>query len=424
MRAIPPYCSGIPAGRCRWWMLVLACVVLQGLLSERLFVPGQGRSQPRRLIGRPASADSEESDLVAQAKAEAEAAKLRLEAEKLRAEVAQSQAAAASSSLPSKDVEQAASAAPAAPSQAAMGGQSVAPEALNLVSSTELRGAVTALLRLRRSPGGESKLQALAKRACAVLEEGRSGSLSSVCESLLAESGGEAEWQEAGYSLAEAGAPLTALAELLVPQPKGSLPAAGTAKFAANRLITYDQMPDQYKAYGKLLDIEESEGKMPNADGGQDITFMDPGLLTKLGEEERAASRFAGRLELVSEQEQLRSRLQRLKELPLARQVLQLAADDSELVELGDALKSEELRLYGAIRKAQLRANPVATENEVQVINLEFNLAQLIGGLVVAVALAYFTAQGVKSSLGPAGSGSSFGSGDQVPLYSLQRSPK
>jgi len=285
------------------------------------------------------------------------------------------------------------------------------------VESATLRRAARALLALHRGTPDGAALGGLVSKALAALEG--SGTVAS-CDSVV--TGDEAmrsAWEAAGLSATEAEQALCEAVKLLA--PRGSvtreLKRAGEGDRAAVlQLMVFDQLPDQYGSYADLVMMEDDKSI-----GSEDLVMVDQSLTKKLGTKEKEAARFARRLEgLPSDDARARSRLQRLREEPMMKEVAALVAADSELTELAGALAPWELQLYQAARKAQLRARPKEDQPEegTEIIKLEFTIVQLVGSLVVTIALAYFSAQAVKQAVFP-NKDLSTQAGD-MPLYSLK----
>merc|ERR1740121_3595091 len=228
-------------------------------------------------------------------------------------------------------------------------------------------------------------------------------------------------WEAAGLNSAEAQQALCEAFELLAPQGSVSQELKSPTKMdraAVLNLMVFDQLPDYYASYGELLMLQDSAG----ARNEEDKLLVDPSIVEKMTVGEKEAARFAMRLgDLSSEEARTRSRLKRLREEPLMREVSVLVAADAELAELAKALAPWEPQLYGAARRAQLRARPEEDRpqgTEIIKLNLELTIFQVIGSLVVTAALAFFSAQAVKQAIFP-DKGLSAQAGD-MPLYSLK----
>jgi len=200
---------------------------------------------------------------------------------------------------------------------------------------------------------------------------------------------------------------------------------AAPDRAALMELVLYDRLPEKYKGLAALIELQEkiqAQGGDTDAEGVRDIQFIDP-KATKVVEdpEVRAAVRFFKRLELIpSAGEKNRERLRRLQEMPLARQIAAAAAADSEWAELGRALQESEEplveRLYAAMRGAQM--DGVLSEDEkVSVIDVELNLFQILGALVVIAALAFGAANLTKSALRQ---GTPNQASESLPMYTLK----
>uniref|UniRef100_A0A7S4UG38 Uncharacterized protein n=1 Tax=Alexandrium monilatum TaxID=311494 RepID=A0A7S4UG38_9DINO len=361
----------------------------------------------------PLPGPDEPDPLLDEARAAAEAAKLRLEAAKLRQEAELWRARsggeappAAAAPVPMSAPVSASPGAAVAPTSTGAGSEAQA-DASALVGSPAVRRACGVLLRLQRADGGRA-LEDLVLRACSELEAG-GGSADAVV-------GDGGVWEGAGVDPAEAREALAALAELLALRGSPVTELKTTRqrdRAAVLKVVIYDQLPETSRAYAKMAGMEQ-EG---SEDGATELTVMDAQL--QISEEERKAVRFLRRLELFpSEADRDQERLRRLREMPLAKEALAQAGADPELAELGAAVAPLETRLYGAVRGAQLRARPKeeTDEDRVQVVSLEFNLAQALGALVVIIVLAYGSAQLAKGAFQQR----SGYSPDQMPTYGLQ----
>jgi len=353
---------------------------------------------------------------MAEARAAAEAAKFRLEAAKLQMEIEQLRGSKADASgdkasavaVPVLGATEAVPA-PVATEAGASAVVLAGPDARAFVGSPVLRRASEALLCLKRKEGGEAALEALVLRACDVLETGV-GDVDGVV-------GGAAMWEGTGFDPKGVRDSFLEAAELLTPKgsPSKEVKAGGSGdRMAALKMIAFDQLPDLYRTYGELLELSDKEAQSKFDDGPTDVTFMDPSISADLGEDEKAAARFMRRVDLIaSDTERVRARMQRLCDMPLVKEVMSLVTDDADIEELTRALEPLTIRIYNATRTAQLRALPAEEirSKEVKVLELEFNIFQAIGALVVVIALAFFAAQAVKESLKPPDSA--------TPFYSL-----
>lgn len=220
-----------------------------------------------------------------------------------------------------------------------------------LVNSPRVRRAADVLLRLARGPNGKEALAALADRTCAALESGSAEQASAdVAEA-------EANWTAAGVPPAEAKAALGDLRALM--DPTSGLPATAPDRAALLLALDYDQKPDTCRKYLAILDVADpSEAE---SQGGMEFSLLDPQAEQLKKELEttpgiRDATRFVKRLELIpSGLEQVRSRLSRLRTMPLVGEAEEIAAKDEDLRELMEAMEPFHLRLYNATRTAQLR---------------------------------------------------------------------
>jgi len=231
--------------------------------------------------------------------------------------------------------------------------------------------------------------------------------------------GNTGAWEAAGIDPSKARETLRAAAALFTPRGSPADEVRTTQqrdRKTALKLLLYDQLPETTRAFAELIKLEEQARE----DGATEVTLVDPGLARLSATEDvREAVRFAARLELIaSDEERVRERLQRLRQLPLARGLLAAAELDVGLTELAGSAALEPLlpRLYNATRTAQLRARPQdeTRDDRVQVMSLEFNLLQALGVLVVIAALAYGASQLAKGALKQRAGG-----GDQMPVYSL-----
>eukprot|EP00929_Paragymnodinium_shiwhaense_P099046 TRINITY_DN6060_c0_g6_i1.p2 TRINITY_DN6060_c0_g6~~TRINITY_DN6060_c0_g6_i1.p2 ORF type:complete len:441 (+),score=164.76 TRINITY_DN6060_c0_g6_i1:130-1452(+) len=397
-----------------------------------------------RFLGQPriALAAEADNDIVEKAKAAAEAAKLNLEAARLKAQLQELQKSTGQSSEsssppppPAPAATAPAAAAPAAAAPAATPGLESAisealgvsssstlldsvdasPEARSLVDASAIRQAASRLVELKRS--NKDAFEAFVGRACDAVETGKGD-----YDGVLGDSG---MWESAGTTKQDAEACFRRAVELLAAKGSASKELGRTSALdrqAVLKMIVYDQLPELYKSYAEVIELKENPNKDMD-EAGQGMTVVDPSLLEGMTDEEKQAASFAKRLEMIpSEQERAKARLARFREQPLARDVTALVAASPELAELGEALRPMENRIYTSAHTAQLRELPEQEikEKEITTISLEFNIVQLVGGLVVVIALAFFAAQGAKTALDPAQQGGGYADIE----YSLKSSRK
>lgn len=394
--------------------------------------PGAGpcAAAPEDTAASTSGTDEKEEIDLETARAAMQAAKLRLEAAKLRMEVEQASPAAISqaSSSPAPEPGTAAGTSDASvPSVATLeaelaGNEGATPndstspvevgaEAMALADSSALRDAANTLLKLRRSAGGDAALEKLVLQGCDALENGM-GDVDTVL------SNANVDWDAAGISTSEAKQALCGAVDLLTPRgsPQAEVKLQPQPDRAAVlRIMLHDQGPDIYSGYAQVLDLDDQP--TTNADGMTDVSIVDPSITQGLTPEIKDAALFSRRLEKIpSEDERTRTRLKRLKEMPLVQQFATAVESNADLAEVANALSPWELRIYNAVREAQLRKRPEEDKQQVSMVSLEFSLAQVIGALVVSIALAYVAAQFAKGALNPQQDGFD---NSQVPLYSL-----
>lgn len=413
-------------------MLVFLCSSAKHAMVS-LALPRRSREaclpSRRQLICRhaePVDSASEQSptgvevdSTVEAARAAMEAAKLRLEAEKLRMEAAveeevrmkakaEEKFAGTPVAVPVEALVETPVESPVEAPAEALGGVETAaagPDALALVNSPVVQQAAQILVKLRQAEGGSHALEELVLRACSELEVGNSCNW----DSLL---GDESTWRSAGLKPAEAKETLSKFVALFTPRdsPVNEVKAMSqpSDRRTALRLLIYDQLPETSRELAKLL--ESREGDAPTAE----LTFTTDSEFV-VGDDEREAVHFNQRLELIhSEHERQLAKLQRLRNMPLAKEVISAASIDPSLKELAGILDTHSLRLYGAVRNAQLQARPTSDTEKVTVIDLSIGLEQLLGVLVVVAVVAYLAFQGPQG-----GTGQSTGNIDQMPIYSL-----
>ncbi|CAE8642690.1 unnamed protein product [Polarella glacialis] len=196
---------------------------------------------------------------------------------------------------------------------------------------------------------------------------------------------------------------------------------AAPDRAALLELAGFDRLPEKYKGLAPLIEMQDVVAS--RQDGANEINLMDERATRLAAQPEvKDAVRFAKRLELLSEKDQMPERFRRLQDMPLVRDVLAGMAADEQLRGLQPMLSPFAERFYGAARGWRGRQKggqeQDAEDDKVTIINLEFNLFQAIGALVVIAALAYGASQGVKSQIQPGGAG---GRGQEaLPVYSLR----
>jgi len=371
-------------------------------------------AEPVDANGEQAPAGAEVDGTVEEARAAMEAAKLRLEAAKMRMEAAMEEEE--NVRMKAKAEEELVAATPVAtpvespveaPVEVLESSETAAgPDAIALINSTVVQQAAQILVKLRQAEGGTHALEALVLRACSELEAGKNCNW----DYLL---GDGSEWRAAGVEPAEANETLSNLAALLMPRDSPvkevQTMSQPSDRRTALRLLIYDQLPETSRELAKL--VETREGDAPTAE----LTFSTDSEFI-VGDEEREAVHFNQRLELInSEPERQRTRLQRFSNMPLAKEVISTASKDPSLKELAGILDAHALRLYGAVREAQLRARPEEDTETITVIDLSISLEQLLGALFLVVVVAYLCFQGPQTGIEQ-----STRNVDQMPIYSLR----
>jgi len=195
-------------------------------------------------------------------------------------------------------------------------------------------------------------------------------------------------------------------------------------------LIIYDLMPDTFRGLVPLLEAEDNAGEFDPDRQDVPIVLGDSGEAVDAMKDPRVkdAVRFTKRLTLLTDPDgtslpQAKARLERLRDSPVARQVTSGMKANPALMNLYTLLEPDELRVYAAARARMQGFSPdeLAKEEakaEATVINLEFNIFQLVGAIILIGALAYGAANAGKPNGGvqPAS--------DSLPMYSLSESRK
>jgi len=337
-----------------------------------------------------------------------------------------------------------------------------------LVASPSLRRALRALLKLKRSEGGEAHLAALAERATDQLYSGETD-----WPSLL---GGAATWEAAGVPIAEAEEVLRGAAQLIAISSKFGVEVKITARnglsyegTVAGETVSFSLQVvnpavwGQYSAFAVTEGTPELHGRrmtsvqrtqMPTELGMAlapnigDIAFfaepdraavlesiawevlpdkmyaMEPTLKErrKNGEEVTLAPQmqqaleFANSIQNLDPDVQNRRVLERLLAWPPLAGMAAAAEADAEWAEFFRTLRPQSLVFYGAMRRAVLRtmSSPEMQEkyknkqDPATQVEVRISLFQIIGAILAAAALAFVAATALKEK--PT---------EDVPLYTL-----